>query len=88
MKGEGPTQALSRLKEQGFLPDVKLDDIPKVAQQHIKAELGSHGSLHRDYYTTHDCVLSTATEKQEIAKLVESEKKDCKPTNSHPRVQN
>ncbi|CAN5380794.1 hypothetical protein BH10CYA1_BH10CYA1_21070 [soil metagenome] len=76
LKGEGPSQALSRLKEQGFLPDMKLDDLAKVAEQHRKAELGPKGSLHRDYYTTHDRVLSTATEKQEIAKLVESEKKN------------
>ncbi len=76
LKGEGPSQALSRLKEQGFLPDMKLDDISKVAQRHVEAELGPKGSLHRDYYTTHDRVLSTATEKQEIAKLVEAEKKN------------
>lgn len=76
LKGEGPAQALGRLKEQGFLPDMSLDDIPKAAEQHVKAELGPKGSLHRDYYTTHDRVLSTATEKQEVAKLVESEKKN------------
>lgn len=76
LKGEGPAQALGRLKEKGFLPDMRLDDIPKAAEQHVKAELGPKGSLHRDYYTTHDRVLSTATEKQEVAKLVESEKKN------------
>ncbi len=75
-KGEGPAQALGRLKEQGLLPDMSLDEIPKAAERHVHAELGPKGSLHRDYYTTHDRVLSTATEKQEVAKLVESEKKN------------
>jgi hypothetical protein len=86
LRSEGPAQALTRLKDQGLLPDLALDDIPKVAEQNVKAELGPKGSLHRDYYTTHDQVLSTSAEKGEVTKLVESEKKDSQahrlaPTN-------
>ena len=74
-KGEGPSQALNRLKEEGILGDVSIEDISKQAHQKVKTELGSQGTLRRNHYTTRDHVLSQDEERDGAGRLVEKTRK-------------
>lgn len=85
-KGEGPHQALSRLKDKGVLPTVSIEDIPQKAHEHVKSELGPKGTLHRDYYTTRDRVLTVDEEIKEVTRMVESQKKDWQAHRLAPTV--
>ncbi len=73
---EGPTQALERLKGQGYLTELSIDNIHKTAHEKVKKELGHNGELHRNYYTTKDQVLSPEQEKKQVEGLVEKHHKN------------
>ena len=68
-KGEGPTQALERLKGQGLLADVSIKDIP--AEAHKLEKQQGHDGQPKTVFTTHDAVLSTPREHREISNFVE-----------------
>lgn len=67
--GEGPNQALTRLKSQGLLADVSIGDINKEAHK-LEAQQGKDGQP-KQFFTTKDEVLSPRREHHEIARFVE-----------------
>jgi hypothetical protein len=78
-KGEGPIPAMMRLKQQGLLADLTIDDINKQGHAKVKQELGPHGTLGgRNVYRSSDSVLNDQELQREAAKQVEKAKEQAK----------
>lgn len=84
-KGEGPVQALERLKKQGLLADVAIKDIPSEAHK-LEKEQGKDGQP-KTVFTTKDEVLSTRREHHEIARFAERQIKVEQATRLAPATE-
>jgi len=84
--GEGPTQALERLKGEGLLADVAITDIPKEAHK-LEMRQGKDGHP-KELYTTKDEVLGPNREHHEIARFVERQIKAEQATRLTPSTEN
>lgn len=74
-KGEGPVDAMTRLKHQGWLETLSIDDIGKSGHAKVNEELGRHGSLGgRNFYKSSDHVLNEEEQHREVERSVERTK--------------
>ncbi len=73
-KGEGPEPALERLKKDGLLTNMSIVDIKKEAHKLEEHEAIKDGHT-PGVFSTHDAVLSSRREKEEIGRFAESMKK-------------
>ena len=85
-KGEGPSQALERLKSQGLLADVSIGDINKEAHR-LEKQQGKDGQP-KQLFTTKDEVLSAKREHHEIARLAERQIKTEQANRLAPSTEN
>ncbi len=85
-EGEGPSQALTRLKNQGLLADVSITDINKEAHR-LEKQQGTPGHP-KELFTTKDEVLSPRREHHEIARFAERQIKNEQANRLTPSTEN
>jgi hypothetical protein len=86
-KGEGPAQALDRLKKDGFLTNMSISDLSKEAHNLEQKEATKEGK-EPPIFSTHEQILSAQREKEEVGRYVESMKKSDQANRLTPSCEN